>query len=310
MLNLCATSYFIPNTQFDILESFQRFSLSKSQAKIFATFYGIKFIPIAEGMSMSEFVKRPVEMLLKQTKIDIANIKYIIHAHTATAITQFGKSIVNTVCDQLELDHVISFGTSLHNCASTLIAYEVAAKLLTQHDAQSRAIVITADRAFTPTMQIIPNTSITGDASAATMIGLNGQHDRMIHLEIQMAGEFYQGIWLNEEDQRKFAALYIPFFSKTIMQAVYKANISLSQVKLILPHNVNIISWQAVAKNINFPVEKIYLENVSQYAHCFGADIVINFTDAKKSRLLVPGDYYIMATVGLNATFAAAVFQH
>jgi 3-oxoacyl-[acyl-carrier-protein] synthase-3 len=44
--------------------------------------------------------------------------------------------------------------------------------------------------------------------------------------------------------------------------------------------------------------------------HCFGADYFINFASADGLGMLRPGEYYLMAAVGLGATFSAMVFQH
>ncbi len=133
---------------------------------------------------------------------------------------------------------------------------------------------------------------------------------QLIHQEMNTAGEFYRGIWLTPEESKLFEKKYVPLLSETILSAIKNAGLTLNDIRLILPHNVNLISWENTAKSMNFPLEKIYLKNVKKYAHCFGADIFINFSDALAEEKLKPGDYYVMATVGLGATFAAAVFQY
>jgi 3-oxoacyl-[acyl-carrier-protein] synthase-3 len=132
----------------------------------------------------------------------------------------------------------------------------------------------------------------------------------MIHLEMKTAGQYHRGIWLTPEESQVFEQEYVPLLSQTILRAVEKAHLDLCDIKLILPHNVNLISWEKTAKALNFPYSKIYLNNIRKYAHCFGSDILINFVDANESSRLKTGDYYLMVTVGLGATFAAAVFKH
>ncbi len=310
MLNIEAASYFVPKNRLKIEESLERFSLTKPQARVYSAFYGIQEIPCAEGLSMVDLITRSVEDLLQKTIIDKQHIKYLIHSHTAKVITRFGRSVIRQVQQELGLTSAIAFGTSLNNCASTLNAFEMASVLLQSHDEQARAIIVTGERAFTPTVQVIPNTSITGDASSAVLLGLHGKSHRLIHQEMRMAGEFYRGIWLTPEESKLFEKKYVSLLSETILLAIKNAGLNLNDVRLILPHNVNLISWENTAKAMNFPLEKIYLKNVKKYAHCFGSDIFINFADALAEEKLKPGDYYLMATVGLGATFAAAVFQY
>lgn len=310
MLTIQAASYFIPQTRLKIENSLERFNLTKAQARVFSTFYGLQEIPYAEGMSMVELLAQSVESLLRKTNIDKQKIKYIIHSHTAKVITRFGRSVIREVQQALGLESAIPFGTSLNNCASTLNALEMAAMLLQEHEEDAKAIIVTGERAFTPTVQVIPNTSITGDASAAMLVGLTGKNHRLLHLEMKTAGQFHRGIWLTPEESKTFEKVYVPLLSETISTAVKQAGLTLDDIHLILPHNVNLISWENTAKALSFPLEKIYLKNVKKYAHCFGADIFINYADALSEQALSPGDYYVMATVGLGATFAAAVFQH
>lgn len=198
----------------------------------------------------------------------------------------------------------------MSNCAATLNAFEMAQVMLRNYDSNAKAIIVVGERAFTPTVQLIPNTSITGDAAAAVLVSKNGARDRLINMHIQTAGKYHRGIWMSAEESRDFERTYVPLLCQTIQKAISKAGITLGDVKIILPHNVNRISWDKTARALQVSTEKIYLKNISQYGHCFGADILINYLDAKKDALIQPGDYYLMATVGLGASFAAAVFQN
>jgi 3-oxoacyl-[acyl-carrier-protein] synthase III len=234
----------------------------------------------------------------------------LIHAHTSKVITRFGHSIVRSIKEELGLFNAMAFGTSLNNCASTLNALEMAGVLLADETEDARAIVITGEMAFTPTVQVIPNTSITGDASSAALLRYKGHKNKLISLEMCTDGRFARGIWLDAHEIQLFEKTYAPSLAKVIRNAVEKAHLKLTDIKLILPHNVNLISWARTAKQLPFDYQKIYLKNVKRYAHCFGSDILINYVDAHQEGCLKPGDYFLMATVGLGATFAAAVFQH
>ena len=310
MLTIEAASYFVPKTRLNLHESLQRFSLTQLQARVFSAFYGLQQIPYAKGLSVTKLITQPIETLLQKTNVDKQQVKYIIHSHTAQVITRFGRSVIRKVQQQLDLGAAVAFGTSLNNCASTLNAFDMASVLLQCHDEQAKAIVVIGERAFTPTVQVIPHTSIMGDASAAVLVGLHGKEHRLLGQEMKTAGEFYRGVWLTAEESKLFEQRYVSLLSETILLAVKNAGLTLDDIRLILPHNVNLISWKNTAKAMCFPLEKIYLKNVKKYAHCFGADIFINFVDVLAEKQLKPGDYYVMATVGLGATFAAAVFQY
>jgi len=60
----------------------------------------------------------------------------------------------------------------------------------------------------------------------------------------------------------------------------------------------------------HFDLNQIYLENIPLFSHCFNSDLLINLSDVINKNYLKAGDYYIMATVGVGASFGAALFQH
>lgn len=310
MLSIEHVNYFVPEGRLEVFRDRAHFNLSEEQAKVFSKIYGLNEVPRADKMHVVDFVKQPLLKLFEETGVDKSSIKYLIHAHTSKVITRFGHSVVRALKEELGLLNAMAFGTSLNNCASTLNALEMAGILLADEDANARAIVITGEMAFTPSVQVIPNTSITGDASSAALLRHRGQKNKLISLEMCTDGRFAKGIWMDSHEVRAFENSYAPSLAKVIAQAIKKANLTLADIKIILPHNVNLISWANTAKQLNFDYHKIYLKNVKRYAHCFGSDILINYVDANREGYIQEGDYFMMATVGLGATFAAAVFQH
>ncbi|OGO92650.1 MAG: hypothetical protein A3F10_00365 [Coxiella sp. RIFCSPHIGHO2_12_FULL_42_15] len=309
MISIKSVSYFIPEKKLKVSENFDRYNINSYEAKVYEKIYGLQEIPCAKGLTNQELIINPIRHLIESTKIDTNSIQYLIHAHTAKVITRFGRSVIRDVKTELGLDHAFAFGTSLNNCASVLNAFEMAGMLLKNEDKHVKAIVVTGERAFTPTIQVIPNTSIMGDAAAAALISLHHENNKLLHLEMATDGRYSQGIWLNEKDAYEFEKNYVSFLSETILRAVNKVNLTLEKISWILPHNVNRISWINVSKSLQFPIEKIYLKNIKKYAHCFGSDILINFSDVVEAGLLRSGDYYLMVTVGLGATFGVAVFR-
>ena len=61
---------------------------------------------------------------------------------------------------------------------------------------------------------------------------------------------------------------------------------------------------------IGLPLERVFLDNVPVTGHCFCADPFINYRTALDLGRLRPGDHYLIAAVGLGATFSAMVFEH
>ncbi|HSW69751.1 MAG TPA: 3-oxoacyl-[acyl-carrier-protein] synthase III C-terminal domain-containing protein [Gammaproteobacteria bacterium] len=309
MLYMNDAKYFIPEKYLTIEQAGKLLNLNDIEIKVYKKIYGIEKIPIAQEIPLLDFIKYPVEEIIKNNNLKKSSIKYLIHCHTAKVIAPFGDSLIRKVKEDLGLNDTIAFGTSINNCASAISSIDMLSHVLASHD-ECNAIIVCGDYAFTHVLRYIPNTAILGDASTAILLSKQGNKNKLLSSSIKIAGEYAEGIWLSGDKLQSFETQYVHLFSSVILDAINKAGLKKEQINLIIPHNVNIPSWKRVADNINIPLEKIYLENIKKYSHCFGSDTFINYVSAKNESKFNSGDYYLMATVGLGATFAAAVFQH
>jgi 3-oxoacyl-[acyl-carrier-protein] synthase-3 len=87
-------------------------------------------------------------------------------------------------------------------------------------------------------------------------------------------------------------------------------HLTLDDISLIFPHNVNRITWVHLCKHLGIPVDRVFLENIPNIGHNFCADTFLNYRTARDLGRLRDGDRYIMAVVGLGGTFSAMVFEH
>jgi 3-oxoacyl-[acyl-carrier-protein] synthase-3 len=80
----------------------------------------------------------------------------------------------------------------------------------------------------------------------------------------------------------------------------------------VLPHNVNLVTWQRMCTLLEFPLDRVLLDNIPATGHVFCADVFANYATARERGMLRPGDHYLAAAVGAGggATFAAMVFEH
>jgi len=310
MLNIESASYYVPDRYID-LEKISYFdAISKNEMRVFTRLYGLKRIPVAEHLSLKALLSQSLDSLLNKVLINLAEIKLIIYAHTSKIVTPFACSIINEIKNDYGLHHALAFATTINNCASTLTAFEMAEALLTTMAPNAKAIIITGERMFTASQKVIPKISILGDASAAVLVSKRKGLHTLKSMVIKTDGASANGIWMTEEQNKQYEKDYAMIFSQVIHEALHQSNITLDKIRYILPHNVNLPSWKNVAKVLNISIDKIYLENIPHYSHCFGADIIINYVDVLSKKLIQPGDYYMMATVGLGSIYAAAVFQY
>jgi 3-oxoacyl-[acyl-carrier-protein] synthase-3 len=282
----------------------------QNEARIYDKCYGLKEVSRENAKSYFEFLCQSARDLLTGYDVDRSQIKYLIVTHTAKMISPFGISLPAYLKKKLKLDNAIAFGHSITNCAGNLLIIDILNKILSLEAEDTKALIVSGDRAFTPYLQTIPRSTVLGEASTAILLSAKNQNHTLIATSFDIQGKYAAGSWLSSSLQIYFENNYSHFLTKVIKTAAQRAGVELSSIAMIIPHNVNTISWKNCMKQLNLGSQKIYLENVPKYGHCFGSDNFINLADAVLQRHLKKGDYYLMVTVGLGAIFVASVFQY
>jgi 3-oxoacyl-[acyl-carrier-protein] synthase-3 len=86
--------------------------------------------------------------------------------------------------------------------------------------------------------------------------------------------------------------------------------LTLDEVDLVIPHNVNKLAWRQTIKELGVAPEKVFLDNVPRFSHTFASDVFVNYTTLRDAGRLVDGAHYLLVSVGLGATFGAMVITH
>lgn len=310
MLSIHDVSYHIPNAKLSVPESYEYFGITLQQARVYNKIYGLEKIPISM-VSTAELLKKPIKNLLdKYGNSLLREVKYIIHAHTSAVVAPFGESAVRQVKNDLGFCFASAFGTTMNKCNSVFRSFELAEQLLADCESNSKAIILAGEVAFAPDVRVMDGVALIGDASAAALVGVNGKKNKLKAMTINIEGKYAKGIWLSKDDFNDLHVSTPKLLANVIEETIEKAGITKEQIKVLIPHNVNVSLWRSNAKRMEIPIEKIYLANIRKYSHCFGADLLIGYADVLVNNMLKDGDYFMMASIGGGANFAAAIFEH
>jgi 3-oxoacyl-[acyl-carrier-protein] synthase-3 len=208
------------------------------------------------------------------------------------------------------LRHAVAFTVSHQSCATGLLAIDLAGRLLAaEPDPDALALVLAGEKAFTIESQLLPETSIFGEGSAACLIRRSGPRDRLRSYVTRHRGDFDGE---RVDVAARFEKEYPDLMAGVILSAVQRAGLQLADIELILPHNVNVVSWQRVCKRLGYPVSQVVLDMIPVSGHVFCADGFLNLQVARERGSLADGAPYVIAAAGAGrgATFSAMVFEH
>lgn len=110
---------------------------------------------------------------------------------------------------------------------------------------------------------------------------------------------------MNGRDVFNFATKTVP---KSINEILKKANITLDNIKYIVPHQANSRIVEVVAKKLNVSLDKFYL-NLQNYGNTSAASIPIALAEMMKNNLLQKGDKIIITGFGGGLTWASMLVQ-
>jgi 3-oxoacyl-[acyl-carrier-protein] synthase-3 len=307
--SLEAVSAYLPPTRVPIRDLADYLGLSATQVKMFYRFYGLSEVRREDTGTIRDL------LLAAAGKLDALrgrehNVRYIVQARTLQSIAPYPHNPLHEVREALGLAHANAFAVTQHACASGLLAVDLCGRMLAEDgDPDALALLLVGEKAFTPSAQMIPGTAIMGEGCAAVLVG-SGPRDRMLGYATRTHGQYNAGLSLSAELTLQFQQSYPDALAEVILAAVDHAGLRVTDLDLVLPHNVNRVSWVRVGKQIGLPIERMFLDNMPVTGHCFCADSFINYCSARDLGRLRPGDRYLMAAVGLGSTFSAMVFQH
>ncbi len=132
----------------------------------------------------------------------------------------------------------------------------------------------------------------------------------MLSYAVRQRPEFDGRLAEDQDLLARYQREYPDVMVEAIEAALDQAGLDLSDLALLLPHNVNQASWRTIARRIGFPIGKVVLDNVTSVGHSFAADGLINLHTATTRGLLERGDRYLVAAAGIGATFSAMVVEH
>jgi 3-oxoacyl-[acyl-carrier-protein] synthase-3 len=307
---IAAVATYLPPHQVPIEDLADKLELAHMQVRLLRRFSGFSTIRLDPDGSLLDLLHAAASRL-EALRGREHLVKYVLHARSMPVVAPYPLNPLHELCGKLGLGHANAFTVTHHACATAPLAIDVAGRLLaTDPDPDALALILAGEKAFTRDAQLVPGTSLFGEASAACLVSAGGRRDRVLSYATAARGEFDGRM----EDLPDLAAHYEQEYpvalAGVISAAIAQAGLSLGDISLILPHNVNLVSWQRLCRRIRFPVRQVVLDNVAESGHAFCADLFLNYRTAVSRGLLSEGDHYLVAASGQGATFSAMVFEH
>ncbi|MFE0461748.1 3-oxoacyl-[acyl-carrier-protein] synthase III C-terminal domain-containing protein [Kitasatospora sp. NPDC058965] len=310
MTALAAVAVHLPPSSVPVEQLGERLGLTKRQTTLLRRFHGLDRVRLDPEGDLETLLGHAVEALTELRGREHL-VRYVLYARSMPVGVPYPLNPLPGLLDRFGLHRARAFTVTHHACAASLLAVDLAGRLLAaEGDRQALTLVLAGEKTFTRDAQLVPETAVFGEGAAACLVGAEGDRDRVLSYASRQLGEFDGRLADDPELLARYQRAYPEAMAEAMTAALDRAGTSWERLALVLPHNVNRVSWHRLCRLVGFPPERVVLDNVPEVGHSFAADAFINHRTATARGLLRSGDRYLIAAAGLGATFSAMVLEH
>jgi 3-oxoacyl-[acyl-carrier-protein] synthase III len=309
MTSIEAVATYLPERRIPVGDLAGMLDLTPRQVTIFERFYRLTEVRWDTEASLLDLLLAATDRLTELRGRE-DRVRYVLHARAFPVVVPFPHNPLHELCRRRGLGHAQAFTVTQQSCASGLLAIDLAGRLLAATgEPDALALVLAGEKAFTLDSRLLPDTTIFSEGASACLVRHGGSRDRLLAYATQPRGDFDGE---QSEVAVRFQHEYQACMVAVIEAALDHAGLTLDQIGVILPHNVNLVTWRRLAKRLGVPAERVLLDNMLTAGHVFCVDAFLNYQTARERGRLRPGEKYLIAAAGagLGATFSAMVFEH
>ncbi len=143
-----------------------------------------------------------------------------------------------------------------------------------------------------------------GDYADINLLGIPAGGSRM-PVTAEAIDQHLDKIQMNGREVFKLGVRLMPEAAEC---ALKKADISVDEIDLLIPHQANLRIIEAVGHRLGVPREKVYV-NVDKYGNTSAATVIIALDEAIRDGTAKPGDLILLVTFGAGLTWGSTLIR-
>ncbi|MBI5149226.1 MAG: ketoacyl-ACP synthase III [Candidatus Omnitrophica bacterium] len=272
----------------------------------------------------SDMAVRAAREALKNARLDPAKVELIVVA-TISPDSGF-PSVACLVQKAVHAPHAAAFDVSAA-CSGFLYALTIAQQFI-QNGVYKNALVIAAEKITTYVNWNDRSTCVLfGDGAGACVLKPVAGRRGILADYLHAQGHFGDLMMVLAEERepldQQTQMILLPHIAMqgqelfrvavnsmavAVEIAVRKAGLKLEDVDYIVPHQANDRIISAVARKLDFPKEKIFI-NIDRYGNMSAASIAVALYEAVEQKKIKRGDYVVLVAFGAGLVSAANVVR-
>jgi 3-oxoacyl-[acyl-carrier-protein] synthase III len=318
-IGISAMGYYLPRTQQSIgylVESGRTNSSADKLNKL-----GFESIHVAGEESAVQLATQAVRDLQRRSGFDLERIDVLLYAGalaTSSVVMSDDAQPWNAMLDptplfrfpgtrlqaELGVPNASVIGIAQLACNTFQAALRVARALLLAEPAVNHILCVAADR-FPPfaKREIVYN--LMSDGACAAVISRDCRSNRILATRQITRGAY----WDSSISHDQLIAAYFPLAKRAILEAVAAAALTIDEIDLLIPHNINIKSWEILSQVLGIPMQRIYTANISKIGHVVASDNIINYVDCLAENRIAKGNKLALFVMGFGAHWSCTIIE-
>ena len=289
----------------DIVEQHDEVYLSKATAKVFANLYGFRELPFYDRQPCARYFRGALVQYFQAT----AETPYdaIIHNHTGALCGVFAERVMQSATRPNAHNNYLPLAVSAAKCVTPIQLI----RWLSRSRALRDVLLVTGDIADNAELRVTP-VAVCSDTICVSHLSKRAGDLKVLAAATVYDGKYSAGIWLESNDElaRDYDDNYQANVVATVERCLRRCGMDRGDIDYVIPHNVNINTWKKLADKLSIAMERVFMNNLSRYAHCFGGDMFINLASLYEHLDDgAPPVNCLVVSAGIGASFGAAVVQ-
>jgi 3-oxoacyl-[acyl-carrier-protein] synthase-3 len=316
---LSALGYYLPPTAWTLAQIVEAGQANSDEGKLRQL--GFDTIRVAASDSTAHMAIEAVRDLQSRSGFDLDQIDVVVYAGalaTSSVVTSDDQQSWGSMTDPLPLfrfpgpclqselgiPNASVIGVSQLACNSLQGAIRVARALVIAEPGVRHVLCVAADRfPASAKREVVYN--LMSDGASAAVVSREGTSHRILSTAQITRGAY----WDSTISHDQLIAAYFPLARRVILEALEQAGLEIGDLDLLIPHNLNIKSWEILAQVVGIPIERIYTSNIARIGHVVASDNVINYLDAIAEGRVAGGDKVALFVMGFGAHWSCTILE-
>ena len=280
---------------------------------------------LEEGKGNADMAFRAAQRALKDAQIEATDLDAIIMG-TVTPDYVFPSSAC-VLEDMLGARNVFSFDVGAA-CSGFLNALSVADSFIRTGQINNALVVGSDALSRLLNWQDRGTCILFGDGAGAVVLGASENGSGILSTRLRTDGSYVKTLYvpaggslkpatpetvrrnehtitMNGKEVFKIAVRSMEEISR---QALVEADVQVSEVSLVIPHQANRRIIVALAERLGIPMERVMV-NLDKYGNTSAASIPVALDEAKRQGRIKPGDIVLLNAFGAGFAWGAAVIK-